>query len=156
VFPKDHIVRRVFMLLLFRLTKISSSLISLAMPVTRSRSKAAVARADKQLVPKPPKSGRKRGVAPDEVADPVVEGQQLSKKARFGKQPVPSTDAQPVGTVVVPDDLGPRPALVPAELSFSFEGAKQHLAAADTRFQDVFATAICTPYQKLDRVEPFR
>ena len=65
-------------------------------------------------------------------------------------------NAQPVAALVVPSDPGPPPALVPAELSFSFEEAKQHLIKADTRFQDVFATAICTPYQKLDRVEPFR
>ena len=139
-----------------RLTKVRSSLISLTMPATRSRSKAANAGADQQPVSKPGKSGRGRKVTPDEVVEPGVEKQPLPMKPRPGKQPVLPVTAQPTGTVVIPNDPGPPPALVPAELSFSFEEAKQHLATADTRFQDVFTTVVCTPYQKLDRVEPFR
>jgi len=144
------------MLPLLRLTRFRSSLVSLTMPVTRSRSTAATAGADQQLAQKPLRSGRGRKVTPDEVVEPVVEDQPPPKKPRLGKQPVPAASAQPVGAVGVPTDPGPPPALVPAELSFSFEEAKQHLLSADTRFQDVFATAVCTPYQKLDRVEPFR
>jgi DNA-3-methyladenine glycosylase II len=91
------------------------------------------------------------------VVEPAVKTQAPPKKPRTGKQPIPTENAQLVGTVLaVPDDPGPPPVLVPAELSFSFEEAKERLAAADIRFQDVFATVVCTPYQKLDRVEPFR
>ena len=144
------------MLLLLRLIKFRSSLISLTMPVTRSRSKVVAAGADQHPVPKPPKSGRSRKVTPDEAAEPVVQNQAPPKRTRPGKQPVSAANVQPVGTLAVPDDPGPPPVLVPAELSFSFEEAKQHLIRADTRFQDVFSTAVCTPYQKLDRVEPFR
>lgn len=144
------------MLPLLTLTKFRSSLISLTMPVTRSRSKATAAHTNQQPVPKLPRSGRSRKVTPDEVAEPVVQNQAPPKKTRPGKQTVSAANAQPSGTPAVPSDPGPPPTLVPAELSFSFEGAKQHLIKADTRFQDVFTIAVCTPYQKLDRVEPFR
>lgn len=122
------------MFLLPKLTKYRSSRIFLTMPVTRSRSKAAGGSIDQQLVSVP------------------------KKKTRTGKQPVSVANSRPVtvGTAVVPGDPGFLPALVPAELSFSFEEAKQHLITADSRFQDVFDIAVCTPYQKLDRVEPFR
>ncbi|KAF9652981.1 DNA glycosylase [Thelephora ganbajun] len=126
------------------------------MPVTRSRSKAAAAGADRQPVPKPPKSGRRGKVTLDEVVEPAVENLVPSNESRPGKLPVSAANVQPVGTVAVPSDPSPPPILVPAELPFSFEEAKQYLTKADTRFQDVFATVVCTPYQKLDRVEPFR
>jgi len=145
------------MLLLLRLTKSRSSFTSSTMPVTRSRSKAAAAGTDQQPVPKPPRSGRSRKLTPNEVAEPVVENQAPAKKPHLGKQPVTvATALLAVGTAAIPNDSGPPPAVVPAELPFSFEEAKQYLIKADTRFQDVFATAVCTPYQRLDRVEPFR
>jgi DNA-3-methyladenine glycosylase II len=90
------------------------------------------------------------------VVEPLVEKPTAQKRALTGKQPVSVANAQSVGTVAVPDDPGPPPVLVPAELSFSFEEAKRHLTAADPRFQDVFDAVVCNPYQKLDRVEPFR
>lgn len=144
------------MLLLLRLTKFPSSFVSSIMPVTRSRSRATTADANQRPVPKPPKSRRSRKVIPDEVVEPVDQTQAPPKRTRPGKQPDFTAAAQPVGTLAVSSDPGSPPILVPAELSFSFEEAKQHLVKADTRFQDVFATAVCTPYQKLDRVEPFR
>jgi len=139
-----------------KLTRFRNSITSLAMPVTRSRSKTAAAGADQQPAQKPLRSGRGRKTTPDEVVDPVAEDQLPPKKTRLGKQPDLAANAQTAGTMGAPSDPDPPPALVPAELSFSFEEAKQHLMAADTRFQDVFTTAVCTPYQKLDRVEPFR
>ena len=107
-------------------------------------------------MPEPPRLGGSRKVASGEVVD--LDGDPApQKKSRTVKHPVSAaTNSQPVGIPVVPNDPGPLPALVPAELSFSFEEGKQHLIAADSRFQDVFDTAVCTPYQKLDRVEPFR
>ena len=145
------------MLPLPRLTRFRSPFISLTMPATRSRSKATTTSADQQPGSKLPRSGRWRKVTPDEVVDSPVAGDQLPpKKPRLGKQPVLAASAQSVGTVAVPIDPGPPPSLVPAELCFSFEDAKRHLITTDGRFQDVFTTAVCTPYQKLDRVEPFR
>lgn len=144
------------MLLLLRLTKFRSSLISLTMPVTRARSRAATGGADQQPVPKPRTSGRKRKATSDEVVEPLVEKLAAPKRARAAEQPVSVVNAHQVGAAAVPDEPGPPPVLVPAELSFSFEEAKQHLAAVDSRFQDVFDAVVCTPYQKLDRVEPFR
>lgn len=130
------------MSLLLRLTEFRSSHILLTMPVTRSRSKAADRGVDEQPIPK--LGGRLKGTSGG-IGGTLGEGSAPQKNARTGKQPIP-----------VPEDPGLLPSLVPAELSFSFEEAKRHLIAADSRFQDVFDTAVCTPYQKLDRVEPFR
>jgi DNA-3-methyladenine glycosylase II len=144
------------MLPLRKLTEFHSLRTFLIMPVTRSHSRSTAGGLGQQPIPKPPKPGRKRDDASGEVVEPPVGSEAPRKKTRAGKQPVPVADVQPVGTVAVPGDPGTPPVLVPAELSFSFEEAKRHLIAADSRFQDVFDTAVCTPYQKLDRVEPFR
>lgn len=144
------------MLLLLRLTKFRSSHTSLAMPVTRSRSGAVGGGVDQRPVPEPPRLGGRRKVTSDGVDQPLDEIPAPQKKTRTRKQGSSLENSQPVGTTLVPADPGPPPAFMPAELSFSYEEAKQHLIAADSRFQDVFDTTICTPYQKLDRVEPFR
>lgn len=144
------------MLRLRRLTEFHSSRIFFTMPVTRSHSRSTAGGLDQQQIPKLPKPGRKRDDASGEVVEPPVESETPRKKTRTGKQPVPVADVQLAGTAAVPGDTGTPPVLVPAGLSFSFEEAKGHLIAADPRFQDVFDTAVCTPYQKLDRVEPFR
>ena len=144
------------MLMLLRLTKFRSYRISLTMPATRSRSNAAGGGVDQQPVSEPPKSAGKRKATSNEVVQPLGENSTPQKKTRTGKRAVSAADSQPAGTAVVPGDPGPLPTFVPAELSFSFEEAKLHLVAADSRFQDVFDTAVCTPYQKLDTVEPFR
>ncbi|EIN12006.1 DNA glycosylase [Punctularia strigosozonata HHB-11173 SS5] len=52
--------------------------------------------------------------------------------------------------------LEPEGELVPAVLTFSFEGAKRHLISVDGRFADVFAKMKCRPFQNLERVDPFR
>lgn len=142
------------MLLLLRLTQFRSSRILLAMPVTRSRSKASGGSVDQPPIPEPPKLRGKRKTTSNPAVKSLGENPAPQKKTRIEKQPVANSRA--VGTAVVPNNPGSLPALVPAELSFSFEEAKQHLITADPRFQDVFDTAVCTPYQKLDRVEPFR
>lgn len=139
-----------------RLTRFHSSLISSAMPATRSSSKTAAADANQQPVSKPLKSERRRKVTPDDVVEPTVEERAPPKGPHPGNQPIPAASAQATGTMAVPDGPGSLPALVPAELPFSFEEAKQHLIKADTRFKEVFPTVVCTPYQTLDQVEPFR
>lgn len=140
------------MLLLLRLTNFHSSRILFAMPATRSRSKA-VGGGVAQPVQKPPKSRGRRETSSNEVVEFSDENR---KKSSARKLPVSATSSLPVGTSAVPDHAGPPPTFVPADLSFSFEEAKQHLISADSRFQDVFDTAVCTPYQRLDQVEPFR
>ncbi|KAK0485947.1 DNA glycosylase [Armillaria novae-zelandiae] len=57
---------------------------------------------------------------------------------------------------VVPPSSGAAPVLIPAQLSFSFEDAKQHLISADPRFEDVFGKLKCTPFEVLEQVHPFR
>ncbi|KAK1236172.1 hypothetical protein PQX77_000581 [Marasmius sp. AFHP31] len=51
---------------------------------------------------------------------------------------------------------GEADALVPAQLSFSFEEAKAHLINADARFEDLFERLSCKPYEELEMVHPFR
>ncbi|TFY73663.1 hypothetical protein EWM64_g10350 [Hericium alpestre] len=57
-------------------------------------------------------------------------------------------------TVPPPDSF--IPVLLPAKLTFSLEEAKAHLSRADKRFEDVFTRLPCKPFEKLERVEPFR
>ncbi|TFY74257.1 hypothetical protein EWM64_g9755, partial [Hericium alpestre] len=71
----------------------------------------------------------------------------------------PKTDVEPAQatrrpTVPPPDSF--TPVLLPAKLTFSLEEAKAHLSGADKRFEDVFNRLPCKPFEKLERVEPFR
>lgn len=53
-------------------------------------------------------------------------------------------------------EAGVTPVLLPAKLTFSFDDAKKHLIEEDARFEDVFRRLPCKPFEKLERVEPFR
>lgn len=46
--------------------------------------------------------------------------------------------------------------VIPAELSFSFDVAKAHLIAADNRFEEMFATIPCKPFEALEPLDPFK
>ncbi|KIP11632.1 hypothetical protein PHLGIDRAFT_63560 [Phlebiopsis gigantea 11061_1 CR5-6] len=46
--------------------------------------------------------------------------------------------------------------MVPAELTFSFEDAKEHLIKVDSRFEDIFDRLGCRPFEQRERVDPFR
>ncbi|TFL04734.1 DNA glycosylase [Pterulicium gracile] len=50
----------------------------------------------------------------------------------------------------------PEEPMMPAVLSFSLEDAKAHLIDVDSRFEDIFEKLQCKPYEKLERVHPFR
>ncbi|CUA66628.1 DNA-3-methyladenine glycosylase II [Rhizoctonia solani] len=49
-----------------------------------------------------------------------------------------------------------KPALIPPTLTFSFEQAKSHLIEADTRFEQLFASVQCQPFEQLEPVDPFQ
>ncbi|KAK0212694.1 DNA glycosylase [Desarmillaria ectypa] len=73
------------------------------------------------------------------------------------KKPKTAQEAveQQIPPVVSPSS-GAAPVLIPAQLSFSFEDAKQHLISADPRFEDIFGKLKCTPFEVLEQVHPFR
>ncbi|CUA66630.1 DNA-3-methyladenine glycosylase II [Rhizoctonia solani] len=48
------------------------------------------------------------------------------------------------------------PTLVPAKSTFSFEQAKSHLIKADTRFEQLFASVQCQPFEQSEPINPFR
>lgn len=96
-----------------------------------------------------------------------------SKLAASGR-PITNTTNQPNAGVPIPDIIattvgqvesrvaqvqGGRDlehVLLPAVLSFSFEDAKKHLVGTDGRFEEIFNTLPCKPYEHLEKVHPFR
>lgn len=66
--------------------------------------------------------------------------------------PVPSSEPSTPGATA----NGPTSALVPAQLTFSFEEAKTYLIGVDARFRDLFMRMKCRPFENLERVDPFR
>jgi DNA-3-methyladenine glycosylase II len=75
------------------------------------------------------------------------------KKVRVAAE-LPSMTGPP-NTVALHNGTDTTP-LVPATLSFDFEEARQHLINADPRFEDIFATMQCKPFEQLEQVHPFR
>lgn len=61
----------------------------------------------------------------------------------------PSAPGQPI---ILDEDA----TVIPAKLSFSFEDAKTHLIGADNRFQEMFATIQCKPFEALEPLDPFK
>lgn len=53
----------------------------------------------------------------------------------------------------VPDDSR---TFVPAQLTFSFEKAREHLIGVDPRFEDIFVKMKCKPFEHLEQFDPFR
>ncbi len=51
---------------------------------------------------------------------------------------------------------GEQLAPLPAQLTFSLEGAKNHLIQADYRFKDVFSRLACKPFERVEPIHPFR
>lgn len=142
----------------------------LKMPVTRSASAAAkrsenedfILPAVTRAVPETKK--RKNPAGESVTAKRGAKG----KKARSAEE---SRDASPAAKAEVPNATAAAAAaparritpvaiegqsLVPAELTFSFEEARQHLIGIDKRFEDVFRRLQCRPFEHLERVDPFR
>ena len=67
-----------------------------------------------------------------------------------------TTSATITKVPVATGDENEADALVPAQLSFSFEEAKAHLVHVDARFEDLFDKLPCKPYEELEMVHPFR
>ena len=118
------------------------------MPTTRSMRALSTA-ANVSLVAAKPRASRvqkaKRTI--EDIDSLSSSPQTLAKKARVLS---PSS----VGTHVLPSSETNM--LLPAVLSFSFETAKQHLIAADARFEGVFSKLPCRPFEELETVDPFR
>lgn len=128
------------------------------MPATRSSTRSITstptAKAQSQPVIETPKPKRKATTEKEP-------GSTTAKKPRVTKTPskVAAAAAQleaaanwkaPEGASNTAD------AVVPAELTFSFEDAKKYLISADPRFEDIFAKLICKPFENLEQVHPFR
>ena len=96
---------------------------------------------------------RKAAAAPKEPAKKKARATKGSSESSIPKIKA----AEPPATTVIP----PVPAaggeeLLPAVLSFSFEEAKQHLISVDPRFEDVFRRVSCSPFERLETVDPVR
>lgn len=86
---------------------------------------------------------------------PGVPAQSPKKRAKKLEH-TDSNRPQANGGVPAVEADAPPPVLLPAKLTFSFEDAKKHLIEEDMRFEDVFGRLPCKPFEKLERVEPFR
>ncbi|KAL0581884.1 hypothetical protein V5O48_000113 [Marasmius crinis-equi] len=130
------------------------------MPVTRSNTRAASSTTVREtVVIKTPKANSatkkgKRKVAEDEDEQANPDAKTV-KKARVTKTVKATTSASTVTAAVttsvvstavvvpIPENQDEEDALVPAQLSFSFEDAKAHLISADARFEDIFERLAC-------------
>ena len=128
------------------------------MRVTRSATRAAalatddttvvatevtVAKTTKRKAPAKTTARKKARTADDaDAAEPSAPAPPAPKAPTKHIKPVPSS--------------GGAHAMVPAELTFSFEEAKEHLIKADSRFEDIFDRLGCRPFEQLERVDPFR
>ncbi|KAJ3529786.1 hypothetical protein NM688_g7806 [Phlebia brevispora] len=135
------------------------------MPVlTRSASRVATAAVEALNIaddPTPPavpvKAPRKTNSTKRKATAPTPKATTTRKRSRTedkAANPIPAA-VVPRVPVVPPRDATP-PVLVPAQLTFSFEDAKQHLIDADSRFEDIFARMKCRPFEHLEQVDPFR
>ena len=157
---------------MFRLLLRSSSTVcpqhplrlGLTMPTTRSASRAATAALANVEVPGPAiaVAAATKKTATKRKSPATKVKVQASKKARSAQEDaklgenipsVPKIDEARLSTLPRP---ATPPVLVPATLTFSFEDAKQHLIAADHRFEGVFSRMKCRPFEHLEQVDPFR
>ncbi|KZV73321.1 DNA glycosylase [Peniophora sp. CONT] len=127
------------------------------MPTTRSASRGTVStvapEAPAPVAAKPRSTKRK-------ASETVVDTEAKSPKKRATKTTKAKVDSAPapsaVGFEIPPVGDAPELELLPAKLTFSFEEAKTHLIESDSRFAEVFTRQMCKPFEKLDRVEPFK
>lgn len=149
-----------------------STFVVLPMPVTRSATRAdSTATATAAVVARTPaaptapltKATRvTKRKASSEVTNASSKKKKEASKAavRLASSAVAEghsepASAEPVQGIPTPTSSN-AVALLPAKLTFSFEEAKKHLIEADNRFADIFLRLPCRPFEKLERVEPFR
>ncbi|GAW01551.1 DNA glycosylase [Lentinula edodes] len=127
------------------------------MPITRSASRATIAGN-----PTPVEAHQARSPttpAKRKAKETPLTPATKEKKPRATKKPseVPSvTQAQIDEFRRNLPESGPAPGLVPAQLTFTFEEAKNHLINVDPRFQILFDRLSCKPFERLETVHPFR
>lgn len=125
------------------------------MPTTRSTSRGTLS----TVVPEAPAAVKPRSTK-RKASETVVDSEAKSPKKRATKATKAKVDTAPapsaVGFEIPPVGDAPALELLPAKLTFSFDEAKTHLIESDSRFAEVFARQMCKPFEKLDRVEPFK
>lgn len=70
--------------------------------------------------------------------------------------PATPLDAPQASAIAHPPLKSDPPAMVPAELSFDFEKAKNHLISVDGRFAEIFKRLKCRPFENLAQIDPFQ
>lgn len=114
------------------------------------RTKTQASSEDEELndISATPRTPRKRARVEDADASPTPK----AKRTSSPKKPAASAS----DPVVITAPRGLEPELVPAQLSFDLEVAKQHLIKVDARFATLFERRACKPYEVLTTVDPFR
>jgi DNA-3-methyladenine glycosylase II len=121
------------------------------MPSTRSASRAVKAAGNLSPVETPvseEENGKKRKAKG--AATGVPTKSKRAKPVEIAKRE-PNPNA-PKFTL----DIDPDAQVIPAKLAFSFDEAKAHLIAVDSRFKELFDRVKCKPFQDLEPVDPFR
>ena len=120
--------------------------------VTRSANQVTTSAVPLPLADSPPveSSGNKR-----KASVSTTKTSKKTRKEEANALPAPAVLPRAPATSYTPEDsLGT--VLVPAELTFSFEEAKNHLIEADARFEEIFTRMKCRPFEHLEQIEPFR
>ena len=124
------------------------------MRVTRSATRAAATAAPevKEDIVEAPKTAKRKA---------TTKAANTRKKTRVAEDVEPAEPSKPVPKAPIKHvkpipTTGGAHAMVPAELTFSFDEAKNHLIQADSRFEVIFNTLGCRPFEQLERVDPFR
>jgi DNA-3-methyladenine glycosylase II len=143
----------VFVRALARIARAKARLAPPTMPTTRSASRSVSGSDAAPPAPPAPAAPPSRSASKRKVSDATGAAEKAPRKrvAKPESAPAPAVpfEIPPTGDAATTE-------LLPAKLPFSFEDAKRHLIAVDARFGDVFARLPCKPYEKLERVEPFR
>lgn len=139
---------------------------SFSMPVTRSIARSSRVKSDSIDVPTTRTPSRTPGNKPPALKKRTSEEAKSSecglsvlpkvKRARSSKTSVVHQHEDVPTATRIPIVIEPNATLIPAQLSFSFVDAKNHLIAADSRFNDMFANVKCKPFEILEPLDPFR
>lgn len=125
------------------------------MPTTRSASRGTLP----TVVPEAPAlAATKPRSRKRKASETVDETEAKTPKKRANQAVKAKVDSSPsvVGFEIPPVGDAPALELLPAKLSFSYDEARTHLIQSDSRFAEVFTRQMCKPFEKLDRVEPFK
>ena len=131
------------------------------MPTTRSATRATAVAAqptpEAKSIERSQKKSRSSSKRNLSEVNPTPEPKPAKKRSVKSVKPETNDSTTPTVPFEIPppgDSFSAE--LLPAKLTFSFEDAKNHLIAADPRFANIFSRLPCKPYEKLERIEPFR